>query len=175
MSWLWFSILSTALVFAVSTVTVIFLISRASQIEDDGSRRFWEQRARPSKLGHRSKDVRAHPRDPVRTRTRVREKEVAGLNAFAQSSRDVPQTIEDAAKQLVERLTETERELLRDPADPSLRVRISMEIHDRWCLHSPHSEIRFDAEENYEAYDPDAISGVIIEAAQGLLSVGLNG
>lgn len=174
MSWLWFSVLFTAFVFAVSSVTVVLLISRAPKMEDDDSRQVWKQRARPAKLGRRSKDASAHWRDKVRTQKGVRVRGIAKVPLPARSSTDLPQTVEDAARRLVERLNETERALLRDPADPSLYVRISREIHDSWSLHLPHSEIRFDAEENYEAYDPDAISGAIIEAAQGLLSVGSN-
>src|SRR5690606_25615962 len=115
--------------------------------------------------------LRSHDEEVAKNRKSAREKAIADLRKIGRTSNEIPRTVEAAAQQLIASLSETERELLRDPSGHLLRLRIRLKIRQNWGLSNPNSAICFDAVDHYEAYDPDTISGVIVDAAQELLSI----
>ncbi len=172
MSWRWFSILSTALFFALTTVGSMFLISRAGVIEYLDPRSYSPDGPRPTRLRHESLRKNSLSGWDWKARRRAR-KRVGDINVNLDhlASNDGPKTVEAAARQLVNSLTDAERQLLRQPEGHMLRSQIRLEIRHIWRLHNPNSLLCFDAEDNHKAYDPDAISGVIVKSAQELIGV----
>lgn len=140
-------------------------------MEDGDLRRYAGHRAGPTKLARSSRYSRTHSGDGAKIRKTFRKKSLADLKEFSRGGHDLPQTVEAAAQQLVASLTETERALLRERADCALQIGIRMEIRQTWQLWNPNSALCFDAVDHHKAYDPDMISGVIVEAAQELLTV----
>lgn len=165
----WIFMASVVLFFALATFVSVLLITRAPVIQDGDLRLYTVDGPRPARLGCESEGKRHRSERPRKARRTSRETSGAVLANRDVTPKYQPETIEDAAYYLLSSLTQAEHHLLRDASDDMLCVGIKIGIRQSWQVCNPNSPVFFDAVDNYEAYDADAVCDRIIETAQELL------
>ncbi|TWT55965.1 DUF6794 domain-containing protein [Allorhodopirellula solitaria] len=92
------------------------------------------------------------------------------------SKKNVPTTVDVAAQQLIDSLTEAEQEEFRDADALAMHFGIGLTIRNAWKLHDHDTSIHRDAlasegygDSGYDPLDGDSISSMIIAKAQEML------
>tara|TARA_A100001391_G_scaffold175726_1_gene138634 strand:+ start:2586 stop:2897 length:312 start_codon:yes stop_codon:yes gene_type:complete len=98
------------------------------------------------------------------------------------SKNNVPVTVDGAAQQLIDSLTEAELEEFRDADAVAMHFGIGLTIRNAWKLHDHDTPIHRDAlasegsgDSGYDFLCGDSVSGLIIAKAQEILRGGVNG
>ncbi|TWT73298.1 DUF6794 domain-containing protein [Allorhodopirellula solitaria] len=100
-------------------------------------------------------------------------KTAKGENIVNIDPNNTPRTVDDAARQLLDSLTDAERAVFRESEPHELHLGIGLEIRNAWRLHDHDTPIRRDAmaskgfsDSGYDPLDGDAVSNMIIATAQ---------
>ncbi len=94
------------------------------------------------------------------------------------SKKNIPTTVDGAAQQLIDSLTEAEQEEFRDADALAMHFGIGLTIRNAWKLHDHDTPIHRDAlasegcgDTGYDSLCGDSVSSLIITRAKELLRV----
>ncbi len=89
---------------------------------------------------------------------------------------NTPRTVDDAARQLLDSLTDSERAEFRETDPLELHFGIGMDIRNAWRLRESESPIHRDAParegfdgSDYDPLDGDSVSGLVVRKAMELV------
>tara|TARA_A100001391_G_scaffold180042_1_gene145304 strand:- start:888 stop:1184 length:297 start_codon:yes stop_codon:yes gene_type:complete len=85
------------------------------------------------------------------------------------SKKNIPSTVDAAARQLIDSLSKAELGEFRDAEDYQLHFGIGLTIRNNWNLFESASPLWRDAFDHHGTIDADSISSLIIEKAQEII------